>query len=33
MTAKPCVLCDTDGGELIWRGDRLRAIRRIFILN
>ena len=22
-----CVLCDTDGGELIWRGERLRVIR------
>jgi len=22
-----CVLCATDGGELIWRGERLRVIR------
>lgn len=22
-----CVLCDTDGGELVWRGDKLRVIR------
>ena len=22
-----CVLCDSDGGELIWRGDKLRVIR------
>ena len=22
-----CVLCDTDGGQLIWRGERLRVIR------
>ena len=22
-----CVLCDTDGGELIWRGELLRVIR------
>ena len=21
-----CVLCDTDGGELVWRGDKLRVI-------
>ena len=23
----PCVLCDTEGGTLIWRGERLRVIR------
>ena len=22
-----CVLCDTDGGELVWRGEHLRVIR------
>ena len=22
-----CVLCDTDGGQLVWRGDHLRVIR------
>lgn len=22
-----CVLCDTDGGQLVWRGDKLRVIR------
>ncbi len=22
-----CVLCDTDGGQLVWRGERLRVIR------
>ncbi len=22
-----CVLCDTDGGTLVWRGDKLRVIR------
>jgi len=22
-----CVLCDSDGGQLVWRGDKLRVIR------
>ena len=22
-----CVLCDTDGGHLVWRGEKLRVIR------
>lgn len=22
-----CVLCDTDGGQLVWRGEQLRVIR------
>lgn len=22
-----CVLCDTDGGQLVWRGEKLRVIR------
>ena len=27
MTGQPCVLCTTDGGQLVWRGEKLRVIR------
>ena len=27
MEAAPCPLCDTDGGALVWRGEKLRVIR------
>jgi len=27
MSDSGCVLCNTDGGTLIWRGERLRVIR------
>ncbi|MBS0509224.1 MAG: HIT family protein [Proteobacteria bacterium] len=27
MSYKSCALCDTDGGELVWRGACLRVIR------
>ena len=27
MTGQPCVLCASDGGQLVWRGEHLRVIR------